>query len=395
MSFIERNKVPALLLYFSLCFSLWLRMEVEATHYTSPDSEFYLRTAANILEGKGLVGPVTYPFTEDTPEYYFAVWPAGYPLLLAGISWVAGCTPLVASKICNLLALGAIFLLLLRWAGPKAWFPLLAFCSFDMLEVFSYSWSEPPFLFFVILFCFLMHQSLQQEPRFLALKLSLCLICLFLFRYAGLIYFFLAGLFALYFLLRKDWVKLRPFIAALTIAGIFVLLYFYHNYTKTGFPTGQSRFHPEGLGGVNFLKVLLHGLWNSFSIARNYYFAEDYLYLFLFALQGCLILFLLAHRKKAGSPFLLPASAAQVLVLSSLFYLCWIVFLRRVSPLNDFNYRLLAPFVLPFYLGLFMAVLDHPRFYQKTYPWITAFMLFSLLMNLPKVYIWKQLAGLL
>lgn len=240
-----------------------------------------------------------------------------------------------------------------------------------------------------------MHQCLQQETRFFTLKLSLCLIFLFLFRYAGLIYFFLAGFFALYFLVKKDWVKLRPFIAALGITGTFVLLYFYNNFIQTGFPTGQSRFHPEGLGGEYFLKMLLHGLWNPFSIARNYYFAEDYLYLFLFALQGCLILFLLAHRKKAGSLFLPPASAAQVLVLSSLFYLCSIVFLRRVSPFNDFNYRLLAPFVLPFYLGLFMAVLDHPHFYKKTYPWITAFMLFSLLMNLPKAYIWNQRTSLL
>lgn len=374
-----------------LCLSLWLRVEVEATHYTSPDSEFYIRTAENVLSGKGLTGPITYPFTKDTPEYYFAIWPAGYPLLIAGISRVAGCSLLVASKVVNLLALGAIFLLCFRWMGSRAWFPLLAFCSFDMLEVFSYSWSEPPFLFFVLLFCFLLHQSLQQESPLLVLKLSVCLTALFLFRYAGLIYFFLAGLFALYFLIKKDFSRFRSFTAALLIASTFVLLYLFHNYVQTDFPTGQSRFHPEGLGGLGFLKMFLHGLWNSFSIARNYYFAEDYFYLALFALQGCLILFLLGQRTKIQKPFFRPASAAQVLVLTSLFYLFWIVFLRRVSPFNEFNYRILAPFVLPLYLGLFTAILDHPRFYRITGPWITAFMLLSLLMNLPKEYILSQL----
>lgn len=369
-------------------------MEVEAVHYISPDSEFYLRTATNILEGKGLLGPITYPFNEDTPEYYFAIWPAGYPLLIAGISWLFACSPLVASKIINILALGAIFLLCFRWMGPRAWFPLLAFCSFDMLEVFSYSWSEPSFLAFVVFFCFLLHRSLQQEKaRFLAFQLTLCLIGLFLLRYAGLIYFFLAGLFALYFLLKKDFRKFKSFTTALAVASIFVLLYFYNNYLQAGFPTGISRIHPEGQGGAYFVRMFLHGLWNVFSIARNYYFAADYLYLFLFALQGGLVLFLLAERNKLKGPFILPASAAKVLLLSSLFYLCWILLLRRLSPFNEFNYRILAPFVLPFYLGLFAAVLDHPRFYQTTYRWITAFMLLSLLMNLPKTYLLNQLGS--
>lgn len=370
-------------------------MEVEGTHYTSPDSEFYLRTASNILEGKGLLGPVTYPFDKATPEYYFAIWPAGYPLLIAGISWLFACPPLVATKMINMLALGAIFLLCFRWIGPKAWFPLLAFCSFDMLEVFSYSWSEPPFLVFVVFFCFLMHQNLQQEkPRFFTLQLIFCLIGLFLLRYAGLVYFFLAGLFALYFLLKKDFWRFKRFTVALAAASIFVLIYFYNNYLQTGFPTGISRVHPEGQGGIYFVRMFLHGLWNVFSIARNYYFATDYLYLFLFALQGSVVLLLLAERHKLKSPFILPASAAKVLLLSSLFYLCWIFLLRRISPFNEFNYRILAPFVLPLYLGLLSAVLDHPRFYRKIYRWITAFMLLSLLMNLPKMYLLNQLGSL-
>ena len=363
----DKDKLALLLLFLVLCLTLWLRIQVEAKHYLSPDSEFYLRTASNILEGRGLLGPVTYPFDKATPEYYFAIWPAGYPLLIAGISWAFACPPLVASKIINMLALGTIFLLCFRWIGPKAWFPLLAFCSFDMLEVFSYSWSEPPFLAFVIFFCFLMHQSLQQEqPRFFTLQLIFCLIGLFLLRYAGLIYFFLAGSFALYFLLKNDSRRFKRFTAALAVASIFVLIYFYNNYLQTGFSTGGARIYPDVERGTYFVKIAVHGLWNVFSIARNYYFAADYLYLFLFALQGSVVLFLLAERNKLKGPFILPASAAKVLLLSSLFYLCWILLLRRISPFDEFNYRILAPFVLPLYLGLFSAVLDHSRFYRKT-----------------------------
>ena len=240
-----------------------------------------------------------------------------------------------------------------------------------------------------------MHRNLHQEDALFPLKLGLCLLALFLLRYAGLVYFFLAGLFALYFFWKRDFARFRSTVLALGLASMFVFVYFYTNYLQTGFASGISRVHPEGLGGLDFLRMLLHGLWNAFSIARNYYFTADYLYLLLFSLQACVVLYLLSQRKEVKGPFFKPASAAKVLVFSGLFYLCWIILLRRLSPFNELNYRILAPFVLPFYLGLFAAVLDHPRFYRATYRWLTAFMLLSLGMNLPKVYIFNQLKALM
>ena len=76
------------------------------------------------------------------------------------------------------------------------------------------------------------------------------------------------------------------------------------------------------------------------------------------------------------------------------FYLIGIIVLRKLSPFDKFDYRIMAPFSTPIYLALFYTFTRQPEFFRKTSKWIIAFMLLSLVMNLPKVFLFEKLRAL-
>ena len=158
-----RGKIFLTALYFGIVLAIWLRVSVEATQYCTPDSNFYLKVAENLLSGKGLVRPNNYPFSKSTGDVYFAVWPAGYPVSIAALSFITNLPVLVSSKIVNLLFLGFTFLLLYKKMGRYAWFTALYFCSFGLLEVYSYTWSEGAFLFFILALAFILNKDLGKD----------------------------------------------------------------------------------------------------------------------------------------------------------------------------------------------------------------------------------------
>ena len=393
----QRGTFFLVLLYVGLVITILLRAYVEATHYCSPDSNFYLKTAENLLNHKGLVRPNNYPFSKSTGDVYFAVWPAGYPVLIAGLSFLTKLPVLVSSKLVNLLFLGFTFMLLHKWLGKIAWFPALYFCSFGMLEVYSYTWSESAFLFFVIWLGYILQQNHQQifsPGKWQFLPLTLCLVGLFLFRYAGLVYFFLIFGFMLWYGLRKNYRLALHYFAALALSSTFVLAYLFYNYYQTGFYTGGARIFPEQESLSYFFEVLFKGLANQFFLARNYYFYgyTDYLFSALLLAQLVVCGLLIYNRKLLTKPTF-DAKATTLLLLGG-FYLVAIIVLRKLSPFDKFDYRILAPFGMPVFLALFYTVSRHPVFFRKTCKWVVAFMLLSLLMNLPKVYLLEKLTAL-
>lgn len=385
------GKLYLILLFAGICLTLYLRIVVEATTYTSPDSHFYIRVANNLKNGEGLKVPVSYPFDKSTPEAYLAIWPAGYPLLIASVSFLTLTSSLVASKVVNIIFLALIFLLLFSWVKEYAWFPALYFCSFGMLEVFSYTWTEGPFLFFVLYLCFLISGSLNEKAgSYFFLKLAGCLIMLFLLRYAGIVYFFFAGGFLLYFFyVRKFQLSVQYFLALL-FSSIFVIGYFLINYSKTGYLTGGDRFIDKTAYFI-FLTQLLQGLLNEIFIIRNYYFSgySDYLFLILLLIQLVLMYYLFKNRKLLKGSFFFQSHLFQVVIKAGLFYLPCIILLSFLLYFDRFNYRLLAPFSMPFFLGLLLMITRpvNRAFFNKTYKLITAFFLLSLVMNFPKQFI--------
>lgn len=388
------GKLYLLLLYLAICLIQVLRIQAEATTYTTPDSFFYLEVAESLQEGKGLMMPETYPFDENTPRHYLNLWPAAYPVLIAVLSSLTSFSLLPASKLVNMLFLGLIFLLFYRRLGERAWFPALYFCSFGMLEVFSYTWAEGPFLFFVLYVLFLLSRSLEGEKvSFLFVEYAFCLTGLFVFRYAGLFYFLMVSVFLLYFLKEKNYRMAKHLLAGLLIASLFVLGYAAVNYMETG-----TLFGVRAYGAIEydtFLWQLLQGIMNEMFIIRNYYFTGymDYLFLFLLLTQLIVAFFLFSRRGLLAGPFISSRSSESVLIWGGFFYLAFVILLSSLTWFDRFNYRILAPFSAPVFLGLFVAITSERNeiFFQKTYRWVTAFMLLSLLMNSPKHYLLKEM----
>lgn len=369
-------------LYLLIAASLALRIKVEATHYTSPDSHFYLRVAENLKAGKGLKALKcnVYPFQENAEEFYFALWPAGYPVLILGTSLLTNTSTLVASKLVNLLFLGLIFMLLYRWLGRYAWFAALYFCSYSMLEVYSYTWTEGPFLFFVLLLCFFIYQDQkQQTPNpLLFLQLFSCLTALFLLRYAGVCYFFFALIFLIKHLQKKDYNRSLHYFAALGLASVVVVVYLWINKENTGYLTGAYRIKPDADSLGEFITMLYQGLLNEITIIRNYYFTNytDLLYIATVLLQACLLLVL--YKKYNGIGRLSFPPYARELLLAGVVYLVFVIIIRKLQPFDPFNYRILAPFSAPVYIALLGALTQQadPIYFRKTYPYIAAFFCF-------------------
>ncbi len=387
------GKLILVILFACLALTILFRVEIEATQYCSPDSNFYLKVAENLLQHKGLVRPNNYPFSASTGDIYFAVWPAGYPLAIAGLSFISGFSVLISSKLVNLFFLGLTFILFYKWFGKYAWLPALYFCSYAMLEVYSYTWSEGPFLFFVFWLAWLLHKDLGNpvpSSRQL-LALTFCLIGLFFFRYAGLVFYFLVLFFAIRNYFRNQKQLAFHYVAALALASTFVVGYLAYNFYRTGFYTGGSRVFPEQESVGYFLQLLVQGVSNQFFLARNYFFYgyTDNLFLALLFIQLIVFLIVLKYRKLIIHPFL--DSKARLVLLTGLFYLGSVIVLRKISPFDKFDYRILAPFAAPVFVALFYAVTQHPAFFRKASPWLATFMVLSLLMNLPKKFILEQL----
>ncbi|MDB5274715.1 MAG: hypothetical protein JWO58_3082 [Chitinophagaceae bacterium] len=386
-----------LLSFVLIVVALAVRILAESTSYVSPDSQYYLSAADHLIQGKGLkaINPVA-----PGEESYFAVWPAGYPLCIAAVAAIGQTSVLMASKLVNLIFLGLIFMLLYRWFGERAWFVALYFCSYAMLEIYSYTWSEAPFLFFVLLLCYTLTKDMEgKTDRWLFLRLSGCLILLFLFRYAGLIYYAGIGLIAVYWMYKKNVRRVMQYTGALAMAGVFTLCYFYVNRQMTGHYTGigdRVQLQQESIN--EFLILFLQGLINQCSIARNYFFngEGDLLYVLLLVVQLIVVVVLIVYEKLLPS-HIVKDTSVKVLVAFSLFYLGVIFVLRKIQPFDPFDYRIMAPFSLPLFIaGLgYMIKPEVEAYFHKTKFWVMGFMLLSLLLNLPKQYLIEWVRTLL
>ena len=377
----HRGKVLLYLVYAILFAVVFFRVSVHPLAYTTPDSIAYLEQSeyiANQWDGGSFLNL----------KGEFTLWPIGYPLMISVVSALTGLTPLLASKAVNLLFIGLLFVLLYRWFGEKAWFVSLPVFSYGALEVISETWSESPFVFFVFLLAYFLTRKKEMPGYKFVLGLTLTLTCLFLFRYVGLIYFFLVLMLAMrLFYLKKNNQALNLFMPFM-ISLIFVLWYFLDNYWASGYVTGESRFEPGHTGFWDFLKNFLVGWVNEGFIIRKYYFkgSFDLLFVVLLLIQMGVMYFV--YRKwKEFKKYVRPDRGFQVLLLVGISCLAGMFVLNIFTSFDTWDFRILFPFSFPILAGLFSSLTEHASLYQKSWKLIVLFMGLSLLVNLPKTYL--------
>ncbi len=136
----------------------------------SMDSLYYLSTANNILDGKG-IAYTTYALTG--PEVQATtLWPPLYPVLLAGVVWLAGLigvSDVSAIAVVNFIGLLASLYLMSRIASLTGWswagfvVALALAISPSLQLIFMYAWSEAVFVPLSLAAYLCLHQYLLRD----------------------------------------------------------------------------------------------------------------------------------------------------------------------------------------------------------------------------------------
>ncbi|GHA65643.1 hypothetical protein [Pontibacter akesuensis] len=388
-----------LLLFVVTAAIILFRISIHGSGYLTPDSEAYLELAQNLKDGHGF-----YVLNaEGTERRYFSTWPVGYPVLIYLFSEVSQFNVFLASKVLNLLFLGLGFLLLRHLCLLYAFVLASIYGAYTFMEVYSFTWSEAPFILGLLLLAYLANQvwlSININRNILLI----CLTCIFLFlvRYVGAFSFGVPALLGLYFAYQRKYkLSVKLFLAAL-VPAILAGVYLYNNYQQSGFTTGFDRLEAETEDSQSFVLMMLQGLLNEFLIIREFRLSNqpDYLFYFTTVLQLLLMAFVIVKIRRHYSFWqeLKNSSFSLACIGIGILYFAAILLLRSVSHFDDLDYRLLSPFSFPVFIGLIYTLATLPDIHkdvvQAKYAVFTLFMI-SLFLSVPKNFIFSQLQQLL
>jgi hypothetical protein len=224
--------------------------------YLSPDSTNYLKLAQTLLDGNGFY--VSSYRLNGSDRDFFAIWPAGYPVLIFVVAKIFHLSVFLASKLLNIIFIGLSLCLIKKVFKTDSYIYGLVFLFGAYIHIFSYTWTEVPFIFGLLWFSSSIYYHLNN-PASKALLFNLFISALFLFlmRYIGAFSFGVIGLLAMYYFTQK---KYRYFIklSSISLVGIMIVsLYLYNNYIQVGFPTGMPRI-PSPETNFELLKQLVN-----------------------------------------------------------------------------------------------------------------------------------------
>ncbi|MCJ8163904.1 hypothetical protein MKJ04_03560 [Pontibacter sp. E15-1] len=395
-----------LLLYIAVCLVIVLRTIADETGYTTPDSAYYLELAENLRTGVGFYRSDEYPIpVEKVPQnqVYFTTWPVGYPVLITLTSVVTRLNVFWASKILNLLFLGLGFLLMRRISINNSYLLACGYCSYTMLAVYTYTWSEAPFTLGCLLLVYLLRQlEYGKQASRIILLLFLTGSFLFLMRYVGVFSFgVIAHTAGFYWHRGQHSLSLKLLAVALLLCG-FAALYFCINYYFTGSFSGGDR-----LAGREPLDEFFHkqalGIVNEFFLIRKHYAPTppDALFILLLAFQAAVtgaIVWLLRDDRPCLYFERRQTLFPRLCFLVAGLYFVFLLFLRVLSPFDPLDFRLLSPAVFLALVALlyYLCILpDQHRHNKRIKALVVSLATVSLLLNLPKQYVLDRILQLL
>lgn len=339
---------------------------INPTGYMSGDSSNYLRLSGRILEGHGFFLPSN--GREGGDNIWFAIWPAGYPLLISGVAWTLGVSTFLASKILNILLLSLSILGLYIVLGRKGLIASFVLLTASTLRNYTMTWSEAPFLSVLIILCLYLGKLVNGDFKInsqSSIILFTLLILPFLFRYVGIFVMaptFFVALY-LFFLGRK-----RESILTLIViffSFIFCLIYLFNNFKLTGYSTGMPRppaLETNKIFFVYLIKsffqefILIMPSWDIKNFIQNIVVATWS----LFTLICGLVIVKNLKQNVRVSKF---NAFSYLFMMFGLIYLCCIIFLRWISNFSEIGltYRLLNPGFALFFIGLCVWTLERSK----------------------------------
>ena len=348
-----------LLLFLCLCSIILLNSFLDPNGYLSFDSTNYLRLSKNLLLNEGFK---VADYQSSDGKSFFAIWPVGYPVLIFMVSKLTGLGVVWASKVLSLILIGAILLLFnyifketAHWAG------LIFFIDANIL-IFSFTWSEGPFIFFLLCTSVFLYKCVETNGRILWLAgLFLSGISLFMMRYIGLISVGIIGLIALVNFFRRRWLFSIKLLAIATLQLICAVLYLYHNKISTGYLTGMPR-DPSRESNHELLNQLLSALKEEFILIKCG--IPVLLSLGLLLLLG-LYLYLARKKSHCEEKF---NGLWKYFLLTGVLYLAAIIAVRWFNNFDPIDFRFLAPGTFLIILSLAKYLQGKPRVKIMGYP---------------------------
>lgn len=364
MVFTEKygNDLFLLLLFGAVCISIYSRAYLKGA-YISADSAGYLREAVNLAAGNG--------FSYDGLAGYdtwFANWPILYPVLIVGVMLVTGTGAYLASKIVAMATAGLILLLFRRCFGKDAWLYGLCLTNIGYLNLSYYTWSEIPFMLFLLCFALLFAKVLQEEHSAPGWYVGLGLsgLCCFLTRYYGIFVWIVTGLYLLllFGMYRKK--KERALLSKLVnltltafVSGSLSMAYLVLNKVKNGMASGVSRtmwWDDYRILTDDLIESLLTEFFNIFSLQIPE-LVEGFPYrIKVFVVVGIL----------AGIGWLIVRNCRRftresVLIVMAVVYDVVFIGIRYLSSMDSFYFRFFEPATFLLCIALIGLLLPYLR----------------------------------
>ena len=356
------NNLFLVLLFTAVCVSIYSRAYVKGV-YISSDSAGYLREAMNLAEGYG--------FNYDGLAGYdswFANWPILYPFMITIVMILTGANPYLSSKILAMILVGVLLIMLRLCFKKDAWFYGLCVTNIGFLNLAYYTWSEIPFMVFLLGFSLVLARILgQEEPegKWYVFLGALGLGC-FLTRYFGIFVWIVTGLYILclgkeYAVSRdkKLFKKAAALMATAFCSGILSIAYLCMNKFMNGMASGVSRTlwwdDYEKLTN-DLIESLLTEVCNVFSIQIQE-LIEGFPYDLKVFVVVVILVGLVWFVAKNGKHF---STESVMLTMGVMYYLIFIV-IRYFSSMDSFYFRFFEPASFLICIGLMGLLLPFLR----------------------------------
>lgn len=380
------NDLFLLLLFACICISIYSRAYLKGV-YISSDSAGYLREAVNLTAGNG--------FSYDGLAGYhtwFANWPILYPALIAAVMFVSGAGAYLSSKIVAMITAGLVLLLLRRCFGKDAWLYGLCLTNIGYLNLSYYTWSEIPFILFLLCFALILANILKEEnpAHKWYIALGIAGICCFLTRYYGIFVWIVTGFYLLILLIsyRKNKKKeiLSKFIRlgiTAFVSGMLSVAYLLMNKVMNGMASGVSRtmwWDDYRILTDDLIESLLTEFFNIFSLQMPELIEGFPYQIKLFAVIGIL----------AGLGWLIRKNCRHftkesVLIVTAVAYDVIFIGIRYVSSMDSFYFRFFEPATFLLCIGLLGLLLPYLRG-KKGFHYFAGMMTLLLISSICSIY---------
>lgn len=356
------NDLFLVLIFIFSCMGIYAEAYVKGVYITS-DSAGYLREAVNIVNGNGFHydGLAGY-------DNWFANWPIIYPVMIAAVMFVTGMNAYLASKIVTMIMVGLILLVLRFFYKKEAWIYALCLLNLGFVSLTYYTWSEIPFMLFLILFVMFFAKivSGNGDKKGEYIGLGIMGLCCFLTRYFGIYVWIVTGGYILYYGYRyyKSREKLHFRKAALLtitamVSGMLSMGYLLMNKIMNGRASGVSRtlwWDDYEVLTDNLIQSLLTEIFNVFSLQ-----IPDFMDSYPYNLKVLLLLVIIAVLAVFIKRTMKWETAESVMVVFGVCYYVIFIAIRYVSSMDLFYFRFFEPASFLICLGVFGALLPYVR----------------------------------